>query len=150
MSRDLEAGPWGTREVPGGTVHYAGLALAQLGAKVAVVTRVHPDDVGLLGPLRAHGVEVYAQPTTRTTSYRNDYTGEVDRHDLVAASDPIDPADLPPDWRDVDLVHLGPLHPRDIKPEVAQQVTGLVGIDLQGLVRTSRGGQTVLRLSAIE
>jgi sugar/nucleoside kinase (ribokinase family) len=132
ISRDLE----GDRSRPGGVVFHAGLALARLGVRVRVVTRVRPEDeADLLGTLGGKGIETLALPSRGTTTYANDYSGSVDRHDLLAASDPIGPEDLPAGWRDADLTQLGPLHPDDLLPETAAAARGLRGLDVQGLVR---------------
>jgi len=121
-------------------VHHAGLALVRLGFRVRVVTRVRTEDAdALLAPLRSEGVEVCALPSLRTTTYRNDYAGPVDRHELLEVSDPIHPEDVPAAWRSCELTQLGPLHPQDLLPETAQSFTGLVGIDLQGLLRAPAG-----------
>lgn len=137
ITRDRLATPeGGERERPGGVVLYAGRALARLGARVRVVTRVRRSDAGeLLAPLRADGVETLALPSRRTTTYRLDYRGSSDRHELLASSDPIGPDDVPAAWRNADLVQLGPLHRTDLLPETAAAVTGLVGLDAQGLAR---------------
>jgi sugar/nucleoside kinase (ribokinase family) len=140
VTRDLEQRADGLKEGPGGVVHHAGLTLLRLGAAVRVVTRVAPDHAGLLTPLRNEGAEVLALPSRHTTTYRNDYTGPVDHHDLLAQSDPIVPKDLPPDWRQADLVHLGPLHRSDLEPAVSGCVKGLIGLDLQGLLRLRGDG----------
>ncbi len=133
VTRDLERGQ---AAVPGGVVHYAGRAFAALGARTRAVTRVREADADeLLAPLVAAGVEVRALPSAATTTYANDYSGAEDRHELLAASDPIRPDDLPPAWRSADAIHLGPLHRRDLLPETLASLSGFVGIDLQGLVR---------------
>ena len=142
VSRDLDlaAGP-GARVMPGGVVVHAGTALARLGARVRVVTRLRPEDADLLlSPLAAEGVETRALPSRDTTTYANDYRGGVDRHELRAVSDPIRAEDVPAAWRDADLVQLGPLHPDDVLVETAAVVQGLVGLDVQGLVRARGGG----------
>ncbi|MFQ5699020.1 MAG: PfkB family carbohydrate kinase [Myxococcota bacterium] len=135
ISRDLDAAHPAARETAGGVVHHAGLALARLGTRPRVVTRVRPDDDRLLGPLRSAGVEVVAHPSRRTTTYRNDYSGLSDAHELCAVSDTLHAADIPSDWRSADLIQLGPLHRRDLDPELPQQLDGRIGIDIQGLVR---------------
>jgi 1D-myo-inositol 3-kinase len=133
ITRDLEGG---RAAVPGGVVHYAGRAFAALGARTRAVTRVREADAGeLLAPLIAAGVEVRALPSAATTTYANDYSGAEDRHELLAASDPIGPDDLPPAWRSADVIQLGPLHRRDLLPETLASLSGFTGIDLQGLVR---------------
>jgi fructokinase len=144
MSRDLEQHDGRTVERPGGVVHHAGLALLRLGATVRVLTRVHPADDGLLMAIRSEGAEVRALDSRQTTTCRNDYTGPIDRHELLATSDPIGTDQLPPEWRDADLTHLGPLHRRDLEPEVTRCAGGLVGLDLQGLLRRSEAGATRL------
>jgi sugar/nucleoside kinase (ribokinase family) len=136
ITRDREAFGGEIRERPGGVVYYAGLALTRLGARTRVVTRVRSDDAAeLLGPLHAEGIETAPLPSTCTTTYLNDYTGERDLHQLEATSDPISANDIPPAWREADLIHLGPLHRRDLLPDVPAALRGFKGIDLQGLAR---------------
>ena len=137
VSRDVEISDTSeSTSRPGGVVSYAGTTLARLGASTRVVTRVHESDaIVLLNPLEAEGVEVLALPSRATTRYILDYSGRVDRHQLCETSDPIRPADVPTAWRSADLVHLGPLHRRDIEPATVSVLRGLIGIDLQGLVR---------------
>jgi fructokinase len=133
VTRDLEGGQ---AAVPGGVVHYAGRAFAALGARTRAVTRVREaDEAELLAPLFAAGVELRALPSAATTTYANDYSGAEDRHELLLASDPIRPDDLPTTWRSADAIHLGPLHRRDLLPETLAILSGFAGIDLQGLVR---------------
>ncbi len=133
ITRDLNGDGEGS---PGGVVHYAGRAFAALGARTRVITRVRETDAEvLLAPLFEAGVEVRALPSAATTTYANDYSGPEDRHDLLAASDPIGPGDLPASWRSADAIHLGPLHRRDLLPETLAGLSGFTGIDLQGLVR---------------
>lgn len=138
LSRDLDPARRGDGEGgrPGGTVHYAGLALARLGLATRVVTSLAPEDAAeLLAPLRGEGVEAVVRKSASTTTYRNDYTGEEDVHELLACSDPIGPADVPEAWRHSSVVQLGPLHRNDVLPELAAELSGLKGLDLQGLAR---------------
>jgi len=122
--------------VPGGVVLHAGIALARLGARVRAVTRLRSEDAALLlAPLEAEGVEVLALPSRETTTYRLDYGGPLDRHELVAASDAIALEDVPEAWRTPALVQLGPLHREDLAPGMARALSGLVGLDVQGLLR---------------
>lgn len=135
ISRDIDAAHPTAGETSGGVVHYAGLALARLGARVLVVTRVRPDDERLLEPLRSAGIEVVAQESRATTTYRNDYSGLSDAHELCAVSDTLHAEDVPLAWRNADLIQLGPLHRRDLDPELPQALHGRIGLDIQGLVR---------------
>jgi sugar/nucleoside kinase (ribokinase family) len=145
VTRDLDLRDERAAAVPGGVVVHAGTALARLGARVRIVTRVRPDDqAALLAPLVAEGVEVRALPSAATTTYANDYAGRATRHELRATSDPIGPDDVPADWRVADVVQLGPLHPADDAPETAAALRGLRGLDVQGLVRWPEPGGTRL------
>jgi sugar/nucleoside kinase (ribokinase family) len=142
ISLDLDARSGSAGFRPGGVVYHAGLALSRLGADTRVVTSVSPRDAHrLLSPLHAEGIETATRRSAQTTTYRNDYSGHVDRHELCASSDPIRPEDVPAAWLGADVVPLGPLHRRDIEPDLLSGLRGLVGIDVQGLVRvcTARG-----------
>ncbi len=126
-------------------VHYAGVAFARLGARARVVTSVAEADAArLLAALHAEGVETAARASRATTTYENDYSGAEDRHELIAASDPIGPEDVPAEWRASEIVQLGPLHRRDLEPSVAESLTGWKGLDVQGLVRCAGPGGTQL------
>lgn len=57
----------------GGAVYYGSMALKHLGLRVAVVTRLHPDDFPRLEELRAAGVQVFATPAPETSGIENIY-----------------------------------------------------------------------------
>jgi sugar/nucleoside kinase (ribokinase family) len=137
LSRDLLISSDGSEQLrSGGGVHHGGITLARLGSSVHVLTRVHPEDeAGLPAPLRAEGAEVLALASDATTTYVNHYGDHADRHELRASSDPITAADVPPSWRELDLVQLSPLHQNDIAAETAAGLHGLKGLDVQGLLR---------------
>ena len=141
ITRDLDAADRDGMGRPGGVVTYAGRTFAALGARTHAVTRLRAQDVpALAGPLVGHGVHVVALPSTVTTTYANDYGGPHDHHELLLTSDPILGQDVPPAWRDAEVVHLGPLHPVDIDPSVLGAVRGSCALDVQGLLRTIGGG----------
>lgn len=146
VSRDLiESADGPARARPGGTVVHAGITLARLGARVRVLTRVRDEDSSiLLRPLDAEGAETLALPSRETTTFALDYSGPVDRHDLRSASDPLSALDLPPAWTRSELVQLGPLHRRDLAPGIVDALRGLIGIDVQGLLRERRPHGTTL------
>jgi sugar/nucleoside kinase (ribokinase family) len=136
--------------VPGGVVHWAGLALLRMGAQVRVLTRAAERDDGLLDELRAAGARVIRLASAETTECRNRYGPGADRHELWACSDPIRASDVPAGWRSADVIQLGPLHPRDLAPGIARELRGRVGLDVQGLVRAGRGAATHLAPAEIE
>ena len=57
----------------GGGVYYGSIAIKHLGASVAVVTRLHPDDFPRLEELQHEGVEVFATPADGTSGIANYY-----------------------------------------------------------------------------
>jgi len=57
----------------GGAVYYGSIALRRQGVSVAVVTRLHPDDFGLLDELKQEGVQVFAIPAAATSGIENIY-----------------------------------------------------------------------------
>ena len=123
---------------PGGTATIAARVLARLGCRTGVVTRVATlDRAHLIEPLRRAGIDVLALPSSETTRYRNGYgPDDEDTHELLAVSDPVRAGDVPADWlREAHLIHAGPLHPADVEPGAAAGASGIVGVDLQGLVR---------------
>ena len=129
--------------VPGGVVFHAGVALARLGAKVRVVTRLRQADAAwILSPLVAEGVETCALESRQTTTYALDYGGPLDAHELRETSDPLGLDEVPVAWRQADVIQLGPLHRRDLQPGIARGLSGLIGLDIQGLVREAHPGGT--------
>ena len=57
----------------GGGVYYGGIAASRLGLRVAVVTRLHPNDFARLDELRDEGVTVFATPAEGTSGIANYY-----------------------------------------------------------------------------
>jgi sugar/nucleoside kinase (ribokinase family) len=57
----------------GGGVYYASVVAKRLGARVAVVTRLQPDDFPRLEELRSEGVVVFATPAQGTSGIANYY-----------------------------------------------------------------------------
>jgi len=57
----------------GGGVYYGSVVVKRLGARVAVVTHLHPDDFPRLEELRNEGVDVFASPANGTSGIANYY-----------------------------------------------------------------------------
>jgi sugar/nucleoside kinase (ribokinase family) len=60
----------------GGGVYYGSIALRRLGLRVAVVTRLHPDEFPRLDELKKEGVQVFATPASQTSGIANYYNPE--------------------------------------------------------------------------
>lgn len=116
----------------GGVVTYAGLTAHRLGVPAGIFTRCRPD---LAADELLKDVQLWVLAAERTTTFHNQYTagGRVQR--LLEVSEPITPDDVPPAWRSVPLVLLGPVA-QEITPELARLFpNALCGAVLQGWMR---------------
>lgn len=132
----------------GGGVYFGSMALRRLGLRVAVVTRLHPDDYGLLGEMEQAGVQVFATAAPATSGIANYYDSadmerrickplgfagafgieelpEVEARIYVVASIIAGEVDLP------------------LLKELSRR--GPVAIDIQGFVRVREGQDLVFR-----
>ena len=57
----------------GGAVYYGSVALRRIGLRVAVVTRLHPNDFVLLDELKQEGIQVFATAAPETSGVENIY-----------------------------------------------------------------------------
>ena len=129
---------------PGGAAYYSSMVYRSLGLRTLVLTKVAPEDEGLLlGDLRTCGAEVINLGTPCSTVFRNidapEGGGRVQKVDAVA--DPIRAEELPP--LEARVRQLGPLTSGDLEPGVIEACArrgGLVAIDVQGLTRAVRDG----------
>jgi sugar/nucleoside kinase (ribokinase family) len=133
-----------TREMPGGTAYYAGMALRSLGLSVAVMTKLSTgDERALVAPLVGSGVHLFAGYSKFTTTFENsyastDWNNRIQK--LKAVGDPFLPEDL--GKITASAFHLGPLTPADMTPQFIEEVArlgGLVSLDAQGLTRRIEG-----------
>ncbi len=123
----------------GGTATYSALAAKALGRRVGVITRAAPnyDPEGTLG-----GIEVICLPSPCTTTFRNIYLDGGRRQFILAQALPIKAEEIPLSWRQVAIVHLGPVA-QEVGIEVARLFPrSLKGLTPQGLLRRwDAGGQ---------
>ena len=129
----------GTSEVAsGGAVYYGSVALRRIGVRVAVVTRLHPDDFPLLDELKQEGVRVFAIAAPETSGIENIYrSADMERRicKLLGFAGPFQRGDIPGLSARVYLVTpiiAGEVDLPLLKSLAAQ---GPVGLDVQGFVR---------------
>jgi 1D-myo-inositol 3-kinase len=118
---------------PVSSAWYAGRAWRGLGAEVRVFTAGGPD----FPAAALDGLEARVANAPRTTVFENAYGPDGARTQRVlAAAPPLDPAALPPGWREAEVLHLAPvlgeLRPAAFRAAVRARV---VGLGIQGLVR---------------
>lgn len=136
-----------TIQAPGGTVHYAGVAYAQLGQDVTVLTKLADEDAAeLAAPLRGSGCQVRVIASRATTQFENVLTADLRGRSQTVRSgaDPFRPRDVVPDRRDV--VHLGALTNHEMSLQFVQHAArhaALLVLDVQGFVRQLAGERIV-------
>ncbi|HEY6559245.1 MAG TPA: PfkB family carbohydrate kinase [Polyangiaceae bacterium] len=143
LTRDLIRVSDRTMEAPGGTVHYAGVAYAQLGQQVQVLTKLADRDAGELArPLRGSGCQVQVIASDATTQFENVLTADLRGRSQTVRSvaDPFQPSDVVPGARDV--VHLGALTNHEMSVQFVEHAArhaALLVLDIQGFVRQLEG-----------
>jgi sugar/nucleoside kinase (ribokinase family) len=72
------------RVAPGSAVLCGALAAARVGKRVAVITRMAPQDRSILAPMQQAGIEIHLVPSAKTTSMKVVHpTSDVDERELT-------------------------------------------------------------------
>ncbi len=117
----------------GGTVTYASVTACNLGMRTGIIARADPHFD--LSPLEERGIAILRLPAQETTTFTNLYRNGKRMQYISAVAGPILPEDIPDDWRDARIVHLGPLA-QDLPASVACAFNGaLLGVTPQGYMR---------------
>jgi len=122
----------------GGAVYYGSVALRRIGVRVAVVTRLHPNDSALLDELEQEGIHVFAAAAPETSGIENIYnSADMERRTckLMAFAGPFQQEDIPAMSAQVYLVT--PVIAGEVDLPLLKLLAsrGPVGLDIQGFVR---------------
>lgn len=134
----------------GGVTTYAGLTYRCHGLPTWVVSRVAHAEAWILERLTAEGIQVAESPAESTTRFVNRFHAGRRRQDVTSIAPPVNYAQLAAVEPQVDCIHLGPLHPKDIEAPVfvrLRESRALVVLDVQGLVRKISGGRVAAAVS---
>jgi len=132
----------------GGAVYYGSIVLRRLGVRVAVVTRLHPDDFPLVDELKNAGVQVFATPAPETSGIENLYSSD-DMERRICK-----PLGFAGRFRLEDIPDLkaeiyvaSPIIAGEIDLDLLKLLAsrGPVALDVQGFVRVRDGGELVFR-----
>ena len=118
---------------PGGTAWYSALYARSLGARVAVLTSAseYPEAFEELPEIR-----VCCHLADSSTTFENVYEHGRRRQFVRAVAGPLGAAQVPPKWRQSDVVHLGPLV-QEVDPATVDLFPdSLLGVTPQGWLRT--------------
>jgi sugar/nucleoside kinase (ribokinase family) len=132
----------------GGGVYYGSVALRHLGVRVAVATRLHPDEFPRLEELRQAGVEVFATPSPQTSGIENVYdSADMERRICtpLGFAGPFEPEDIPD--LAARIYAVTPIIAGEVDLALLQALArqGPVALDVQGFVRVREGGSLVFR-----
>jgi sugar/nucleoside kinase (ribokinase family) len=123
---------------PGGSVFYAAVAAAALGAEVTAVTCCGPDWIGR-GPLLQTGAKLVETAAPVTTSFENVYLGGTRRDRLLARAEAVE-------WRvppDAQVVLACPVMGEIARSALVVEPGVLLGAGLQGWLRAEGQGGAV-------
>jgi sugar/nucleoside kinase (ribokinase family) len=132
----------------GAAAYYGSVALRHLGIRVALVTRLHPDDFPLLGELKQEGVQVFATPAPETTGLENFYdSADMERRTckVLGFAGPIRPEDIPDLSAQVYLV--SGIISGEVEPSLLRWLAarGPIALDVQGFIRFRENDNLVYR-----
>lgn len=124
----------------GGTVLYSGLAAANMGARVAILTRGKFG--GEIKGMQVPGLEQYAdklqiivQDADVPTTFSNHYIGSRRTQQIKHWAGPIDMRGMPTHWGNAKIVHLGPVADEIDPRRITGLTTGFLGVTPQGWMR---------------
>lgn len=116
----------------GGTAAYSALTAAALGLRVGVVTSCAHD----LALPELEGIQVIRKDAAHSTTFENRYAGGFRTQHLLHQAEPITLDDLPRQWLNTPIVHLGPVA-EELDPQLAAAFpNSFVGATPQGWLRT--------------
>lgn len=132
----------------GAAAYYGSVALRRLGVRVALVTRLHPDDFSLLDELRQEGVQLFATPAPETTGIENFYdSADMERRTYkpLGFAGAIRREDIPDLSAQVYLV--SGIMSGEVEPPLLRWLAerGPVALDVQGFIRFREKDSLVLR-----
>jgi sugar/nucleoside kinase (ribokinase family) len=150
FTRDTIVGPAGTRTVNGGAFYYGANVACRLGGlRVAAVTRLAREDLGVVEELRSLGVSVFPRLTPRSTALRLVYPSDDPDQRRIC----VDSSAGPFSARQVEglsarLVVVGASFRGEVGPAVLRCLAGSgarIALDVQGYVRVVEEGRLQLR-----
>ena len=132
----------------GGGVYYGSMALAQMGLKVAVATRLKREDFPRLDELRQAGVLVYASPAEQTSGIANYYqSSDMERRicKLIGFAGTMTAAEIPDLEARVIMVAGIIAGEVDLPLLTALAKRAPLALDVQGFVRVPEGDDLVFK-----
>ena len=132
----------------GGAVYYGSVALRRIGVRVAVVTRLHPDDFHRLDEMIQEGVEILATSAPETSGIENIYdSADMERRICIPLgfAGPFQRDEIPD--LSARAVLVVPIIAGEVDLSLLRYLAqrGAVGLDVQGFTRFREPGRLVSR-----
>lgn len=132
----------------GGAVYFGSVALRRIGVRVAIATRLHPEDFPRLDEVIQEGVKVFATPAPQTSGIENLYnSADMERRICkpLGFAGPFRPEEIPNVSAKVYMV--APIIAGEVDLPLLKQLAarGPVGLDVQGFVRVRDNDNLVFR-----
>lgn len=132
----------------GGGVYFGSAVLRRMGLRVAVVTRLHPDDFSRLDEMKQEGIDVFAQPASATSGIENSYqSSDMERRVCkpMGFAGAIAVSDLPNIT--ARIYAIVPILAGEVEMPVLKALAarGPVALDVQGFVRKVEGNDIHFR-----
>jgi len=120
----------------GGTATYSAVTAARLGWEPRVLTSCSLQGKQYLAKVLPAD-QFQCLPAGATTTFENVYVGGTRRQHIRAVAEMLRPADVPREWLNSDIVHIGPVA-EETDPELLQVFAGrcTLGVTPQGWLRT--------------
>lgn len=147
ITKDKIINPTSVKHLFGGTAYYFSMALKDFDLRYKLITAVGKKEVFILDDLRASGIDVTGLESPHTVYFENIYQEDQDQREqnVLERASPFTISDLP--GVQAKFFHLGPLLHEDINPEVIVALArrGKVSLDVQGMLRYTKGKQVIYR-----
>ncbi len=132
----------------GGAVYFGSVALRRIGVRVAIATRLHPEDFPRLDEVIQEGVKVFATPAPQTSGIENRYnSADMERRICkpLGFAGPFQPEEIPDVLPKVYLI--APIIAGEVDLPLLKRLAarGPVGLDVQGFVRVRDNDNLVFR-----
>jgi sugar/nucleoside kinase (ribokinase family) len=132
----------------GGAVYFGSVALRRIGVRVAIATRLHPEDFPRLDEVIQEGVKVFATPAPQTSGIENRYnSADMERRICkpLGFAGPFQLEEIPDVLPKVYLI--APIIAGEVDLPLLKRLAarGPVGLDVQGFVRVRDNDNLVFR-----
>ncbi len=133
----------------GGVTTYAGVTFQKHGLNPIIISNIARGDKSIFDFFHRRGITLHTEKTEKMTTFINRYDGDQRMQELPACAAPITTTHAMKYMNQTDHIHLGPLHPEDIDPNLYLSIPKgkIVSCDLQGLVRSVTKDKILLQSS---